>query len=281
MENHGWVYYNHSLLSARAPHNCPDVEALDSRAFWKSFNGRPLFAVWTTDYDCEEQTEWWYCVCDKPFDISSLKSKRRNTIRNAIKYCRVEICDPLDYEEELFDVFTEAQNSYSLVNQINLSREKFHKDLNGFNDDDSVEVYICFLRETGEAAGYSVVKRYDSYCSLQSQKAKPRLEKYQVNAALVNAVLEHYSDKLGKDYYISDGARNINHITGFQGYLEKYFGFKKAYCRLHIRYKALVHFAITVLYPFRNVLKKLDKNRTFHLVNSVLVMESIRRSCNE
>ena len=281
MEQHGWRYYNHTLVSALAPHEIPDTQVLSDKRFWKSFPQKPLFASWATDFDCKAETEWWYCICDKPFDIMALKSKRRNTVKNALKYCRVEICDPLDYEEPLFELFNEAQKSYSSVNSNPATREAFHKNLVGFHEDDSVDVYICFLRETGNVAGYSVVRDGGSYCAFQSQKAKPAYEKYQVNAALVDAILEHYSDKLGSGYYICDGSRNVNHITGFQDYLEKYFGFRKAYCKLHIRYTPMVRAAVSLLYPLRGLLKKWDHHSKIHLLNSVLMMENIRRSCDE
>ena len=281
MENHGWIYYNHSLMSAKAPHEHPEIEALDNKDFWNSFNGRPMFALWTTDFDCVERTEWWYCICDKPFDISSLKSKRRNTVKNALKNCRVEICNPIEICDELYELYNEAQNSYSSVNRINTDREKFYKNMEKLNSDDSVDIYVCFLRETGAVAGYSVVKNYDSYCAFQSQKAKPSYERYQVNAALVYAILEHYKDKLGSSYYICDGSRNINHITKFQDYLEKYFGFKKAYCKLRIRYKTYVKAAVSLMYPFRGIFKKMDGKRAFHMINGVLMLEYIRRSCDE
>lgn len=281
MENHGWRIYNHSLASARAPHECPDIEALNDKAFWRSFEGDPLFAVWTTDYDCARETQWWYCICDKPFDITALKSKRRNTVRNGLKYCTVAVCDPLDHEDELFEIHNDAQNSYSAVNSSPASKERFHNSLVSFSEEPSIQIFICFLKETGAAAGYAVVRDHGSYAAFQSQKAKPEYEKYQVNAALVHAILEHYSERLSGSFYICDGSRNINHITSFQDYLEKYFGFRKAYCKLNIRYKRYMKAVVYLLYPFKGLLRRLDSRRAFHLINGVLKLESVRRSCHE
>ena len=280
MENHGWKYYNHALVSALPPHMTPDLDVLNDKSFWKSFDNKPFFAQWTTDFDCKEQTGWWYCICDRPFDLMSLKSKKRNVIRNAIKYCYVEIADPMLYEEELFLLHNEAQNSYSSVNRQVSQRQAFHNSMERLNKDPDIDFYICFLRENNAPVGYAIVKNYDDYCAFQSQKANPQFEKYQVNAALVNAILEHYSDALGKGYYICDGARNINHITHFQDYLEKYFGFRKAYCRLNMRYNGAARVCVFLMYPFRKMLKKLDGIRPVHNLNGVLKMEEIRRQQN-
>ena len=38
--------------------------------------GVPLLIRWTTNFDCEEKTEWWYCIKDTPFDINSKNLKK-------------------------------------------------------------------------------------------------------------------------------------------------------------------------------------------------------------
>ena len=50
-------------------------------------------------------------------------------------------------------------------------------------------------------------------------------------------IKEEFSQKIGKNFYICDGERNILHETSFQNYLEKYFGFRKAYCKLNLKYR--------------------------------------------
>ena len=62
---------------------------------------------------------------------------------------------------------------------------------------------------------------------LQVQRVKPKYEKYQINAALVEHLLTEYEIKLKKsNFYVLDGERSIRHETAFQDYLEKYFGFR-------------------------------------------------------
>ncbi len=73
---------------------------------------------------------------------------------------------------------------------------------------------------------------------------------------MVARILEDNNDSLNKGFYINDGARSIRHETAFQDYLEKYFGFRKAYCKLHIAYRFPVNIAVKLLYPFRKKIKK-------------------------
>lgn len=281
MENNGWRYYNHALIPCTAPHETPDVAMLDQKAVWRTPGGRVLLARWTTDFDCGHETNWWYCICDRPFEIQSLKSKRRNVVANGEKYCRVLIADPMQYEEELLELYNAAQNTYAPTNRNLSDRDSFHRFLKKLSENPAVDFYISFLRETNRAAGYAVVENKDGYAEFQAQKVHPQLERYQVNASLVKAIADHYADRLGSGFYICDGARNINHKTNFQDYLEKYFGFRKAYCRLHVRYRGALKAVMPLLYALRAPLKKLDGVKLIHQINGVLLMEEYRRQADE
>lgn len=120
----------------------------------------------------------------------------------------------------------------------------------------------------------------DTYVELQVQRVNPEFEKFQINAALVHYLLEDHKEKLAQDsFYILDGARSINHETAFQDYLEKYFGFRKAYCKLHIAYNPKIKWLVKLLYPLRRLLLKLDSVGIIHKINAVMKMEEIH--CKE
>lgn len=279
MANSGWRYYNHALIPTCAPHETPDVSALDDKTLWKS--GKPFLARWTTDFDSETPTLWWYCICDRPFDLSALKSKRRNVVKNAVKYCTVSVCDPVEYEDELLEIFNDAQMAYPSANRNLSEKDAFHGYLTKLSSDENTGFYLCFLKESGVVAGYAIVKDFDSYLEYQVQKVKPDYEKYQVNAALAYAIVKDNTSRLSDGFYICDGARNINHATHFQDYLEKYFGFRKAYCTLHIRYRKVIRPLISAIYPLRSLLRRFDRNKLLHQLNSVLRMEELRRHMDE
>ena len=100
----------------------------------------------------------------------------------------------------------------------------------------------------------------------------PACESHAVNAAMVNGILQDLAPFLEKGGYLCDGSRSINHETAFQDYLEKYFGFRKAYCRLNLRFRPGVGMAARCLYPFRHALKKMDSNGLVHRINGLLTM---------
>lgn len=237
--------------------------------------GEPLLIRWTSDFDCGYETNWWYEICDEPFDVGSLKAKRRNVINNGIKYCEVKEIKPLEFTEELFEVFYLASKTYG----IEANKPSFINYLRGLTG--PYVVYGAFFRESSRLCGYAVINYCSNYIELQSQKAIPEYEKFQVNAALVYTVLEAYKDSLCTGKYICDGARSIVHKTNFQTYLEKYFGFRKAFCKLHLIFNPKIRWLIRALYPFRQIMKKIDGINSIRKLSALLQMEEIVRNQKE
>lgn len=272
----GWRYYNHAAMPALAPHVEPDTTVIQSGEVWKAKG--VMLARWTTDFDCGYETEWWYVIKDEPFDISALKSKRRYEINKGKKNFECKEIDPKCFIDDIYDIQVAAYALYPLKYRPTITKEALVSEINNWA---WYKVYGAFNKENGTLSGYALLNRMDDYIYLAVLKVYPESEPHAINAAIVSYVLEEHEEFLKNGGYISDGARNIQHETHFQDYLEKYFGFRKAYCRLHIVYNPRIRILVKVLYPFRKVLKKLDGNSIVHRINGVLLMESIRRSERE
>lgn len=272
-KNMQWRYYNHALLPTCAPHEMADTSALTDASLWTANSGAVFFARWTTDFDCGYETNWWYEIKDTPFEMSQLKAKRRYILRQGAKYFEVCRIDPAEYARELYDVQRVAFSVYPKSYRPAVDKEAFQS---GLATSDGI-FYGAFFRETGRLCGYTQILDYGSYVGLNVQKTDPAYEKYQVNAALLEQVLTDLSDRLAAGCYICDGERNIMHETAFQDYLEKYFGFRKAYCRLNIRYRFMVGLAVKLLYPFRAGIEAMN-SKSAKQIAAVLKMENILRS---
>lgn len=272
-----WKYYNHAMIPTIPPHEIVDEEALKDRKFWEN-NKQALIARWTTEFDCKYETTWWYIIKDTPFNLATIKSNYRYKIKKGTKHFDVRVIDPLEYVNELYDVFISAFESWPQKYRPHFTYEIAKNLFQRLSLDPQMMCYGAFYKETGELCGFMQVPTHESYAELQVQRVKPMYEKYQINAALVYYLLENYQSKLQKgDFYILDGARSINHETNFQEYLEKYFGFRKAYCRLHIAYNPKIKWLIKLIYPFRKAIIKLDKFGFIHQINAVLKMEELSR----
>ena len=267
----GWEYYNHALIPTTAPHE--EVIEMGS-GFWKNWGGKvPLFARWTSDFDCGYETNWWYVIKDSPFGINAIKSKRRYEIRKGLKNFEIRIINAADYLEELYQVTVRAYAEYPKKYRSQINKQDFITELDAWK---IYEVYGAFDTESGKLCGYAwinVFKEYINFCVL---KADPEYEKLRINAAIIYTILERYNSRLGKKFYVYDGARAILHEIKFQDYLEKYFQFRKAYCHLHIRYRLWIKIAIRILYRFRRIFENTDLN-IFNRINVVIKMEKILR----
>ncbi|MGN0711644.1 MAG: hypothetical protein ACI4LO_07765 [Anaerovoracaceae bacterium] len=275
MNTNDWKYYNHAMIPSVAPHEMPDMSIIEDGSIWRSREkDSPLLARWTTDFDCEYKTNWWYVIKDKPFDLSLLKSNYRYKINKGIKNFDVREINPKEYIDELYEVFIAAFDSWPSKYRPNFTYEEAIRSFQKTSEDSSIICYGAFYRETGELCGFMQANTYGSFASLQVQRVKPMYEKYQINAALVHFFLDSNQSKLmNGNFYILDGARSINHETNFQDYLEKYFGFRKAYCKLHIVYNPKIKWLIKLIYPIRKALLKFDNIGIIHKVNSILKME--------
>lgn len=130
--------------------------------------------------------------------------------------------------------------------------------------------------ESGLLIGYMTVKVCDDYAEIKTAKFNPNFSNRGVSDALYHEVLDFYLN-LSNKKYISSGSRNINHKTNTQEYKIRRFGYKKAYCKLHIKYNPKINLIIKILYPFKRIFYLFDKISFVHQINGVLKMEEIKR----
>ena len=129
-----WKYYNHAIIPAVEPHEKPDLSCIKDRTIWK-VGGIPFLARWTTDYDCGCETSWWYVIKDTPFNIATLKAKRRYEINKGKKNFEVRRINPSEYVEELYYVQTYAFESWPEKYRPVIQKETFEKDVAKWNSE--------------------------------------------------------------------------------------------------------------------------------------------------
>lgn len=278
--NRQWEYYNHALIPTTAPHIVPDTSWMDDRKKWKELaEGKyPLFARWITDFDCQEETEWWCLIKDTPFDLMSLKSNRRSLITRGLKRVDVRVIVPSEYAEKMANVLIKAWKSYDEAYEEGDDRKNLTEDFRKLTRENlgNTEYLGAFLKDTDTMIGYSIYNLYEDWIEYSVVKTDPEYLNTQVNAALVYYGLERYM-KPGIRYILG-GYRTMVHESNYQDYLLKNFGFRKAYCKLHIRYRLWMKVIVKLLYPFRSVVKKFSGNRLIYQVWCTLNQEEIYRT---
>lgn len=237
--------------------------------------GGPLLARWHTDWDCGYETNWWYVIKDTPFDLSKLKSKRRYEINKGRRNFAVREINPSECSEALYKITAESYKTYPVAYRPSISHDAFVEEVAEWN---FYKTYGAFSVENGEMCGYAILRRNGNYVDFRNLKSMPDMERLGVNAAIIYEMLTAHEDFLRSGGYVCDGSRNILHETKFQDYLEKYFEFRKAYCKLRILYRPWVKAVLETAYPFRAMLQKADGFPLIHKLNGLLKMEEIRRT---
>ncbi len=266
-----WRYYQHALLPECEPHEEP---VFDSGRFDVSFSRRPegvpLFARWTSDFDCGYETAFWYTILDTPFVLEQAKRKHRYEIRKGL--------GSFDFRQISYNEWSDAIRE--ILNRVNVEEYGLLPISEDLRHDEAIEYFGVFPKGTDELVGWASVIKQKQSLELCSVKALYRYRKDSVNAALIYGVLAHYESLLDAGWYVSNGTRPISHPTNFNEYLERMFGFRKAYCVLHVKYRKVMRLALVGAKCFRGFLRP-DKCRGGLLgqMRGVLLLDEYARAC--
>ncbi len=272
LEIPGWVYYNHAAIPSCAPHETPPLAPIEDGSIWRLGGERPLLARWTEDWDCGEETNWWYLIKDEPLELASMKAKRRYEITKGERHFEVRRIEARDYADELYRVTVAAYAAWPEKYRPRVDEAAFKAGVESWEER---VLLAAFERESGRFAGYAGLIEAEDNVAFSVLRTDPADEKAGVNAALVAGVLRLYGERLSPSFYVCDGERAIRHETAFQDYLEKYFGFRKAYCRLRVRYRPGFGPIVRLLYPFRALFR--GRTNLSSQIAGVMKMEQIRR----
>lgn len=162
-----WYYYNHALLPTCAPHETPDLTALDNLSPFIEAGQNPLFARWTSDYDQTQSQEWYYVIKDTPFDLSALKAKRRYEITKGMRNFTCLKIDAKEHSDELLFVMLEAYKTYPKKYRPNLNIAQMKQSIaqweNVYGAFDAQKNLCAFVRLT----------YHEKYVGLTNLKAIP------------------------------------------------------------------------------------------------------------
>ncbi len=276
-----WKFYNGAIISDNEPHN-PVVKSVDCQALFSQFKSA-YFIKYISKYDLPKEIKWWYCIKDDAFKIDNLKSKRKNIVKKGKDNFLTKEIDPQLYIENFCEIMRKSILEYNHNVQIDI--KAVERKCAYLSKNQNNKIIGAFFRENpNKLVGSLWLSRIGKCINLVEMHVIPEYEKFQINAALVLFACERLNSDLEKGYYLSDGERNILHQTAFQEYLEKYFGFRKAFCDLKIVYRPWVALFIHLFFPFRNRIDEYVKKHDVSIIkkiNFVLLLESIRRDFNE
>lgn len=271
----GWKYYNHAAIPTVAPHEMPDLSPVNDCSIWNIEGRKPLLVRYTTDWDCKQDTDWWYLIRETPFDIEKLSKNSRKHIRAAFRKVKVEKVDPKEYVDALYECYHQAYLGYKLAdNEESYESFKRRCEKSSFL---GIEFWAAFALDSGKLVGYMMLGRHEDWVEIYTSKFHPGYLNLCVSDALYAFVLDYYLNGQHKKY-VASGTRSINHVTNTQEYKEHHFGYRKCFCRLHVIYRPRYKLIFKILFLFRGLISILGGRFTLiHRIAAVLKMEEIAR----
>lgn len=268
----GWRYYNHAIISTSLPHENVNMAPLEDGSIW-TINKNAVLVRWTTEFDCPEETDWWYVLREGVYSAEELPTRQRKKIRRALKKCEVRKIDHVEMAEEICRVYLEAVSRYQNYNK-NINVEAFIQSVK--KEENDMDWWGVFLLETGELAGYMKVLRIGNVANFAVAKFSSLHLNAGISDAMYHTLLDYYLN-VERVLYINSGERSISHVTNTQDYKIKKFLYRRVYCKLNVVYNPRFKWMIKLMYPFRGALKVFRKISLVDKFLSVLKMEEIVR----
>lgn len=220
------------------------------------------------DFDCGEETSFWYVIKDKFIPIESFTKKNRGYINKAHNLLNISLISKKEMLSDGYEVYESAFMKYG-TNKGKMSKESFYQRIE--STDDSYDFWGCRVKETGKLVAFLIAHRIGNYCEYETSKANPNyLPKYYPLYGLYFERDKYYLEEQNLKFVIS-GSRTITKHSNIQDFLIEKFGFRKAYCRLNLKYKWWFGIIVRILYPFRRFIK-------IAKVQSILNMEAMARN---
>ena len=261
----GYSRYKISWKWICGPHHEPKLTRSEAYALLSQGGA---FVRNTYDFDCKEETEWWYVIKDTFDGMKDVPSKYRGYMRKSIEKYEFKIVSKNYAIEECYETHKAAAGSYRVKAKIP-TRERFEAHVLAL-DDSSYDIWVCIDKDSGRVAGFAFNHVVDDMCDYESMKFHPDfLKPVSPSYGLIYKMNEYYLANKGLSY-VSDGARSITEHSEIQSFIVTKYHFRKAYCHVQMFYKWWFRIIVMALYPFRRVIRNTS-------VRAILKMEEIAR----
>ena len=266
-----WRKYNNAIIPAvPADHEITLTHDEIKLAIKKK---KVLFARWTTNFDSNIKTNFWYVINDVTVNIQDYSVNTRSKIRRGMKHLDVR---KMSKNEVLLKGYTVYKASFRRYKSFTkpICFESFQKMT--LNLGKECEFWGVYLKSKDKLVAYSQNKLFQKSCEYDEIRFHPDYLHLYTSYALFFTMNKYYLNTK-KLEYVNDGARSIAHNTNIQQFLIDKFMFRKAFCNLHIIYSYKLEILVRFLFLFRNIINKINVN-FFLKLNVLLEQEKIARS---
>ena len=242
--------YRHAWRYASAPDEEPQLSDSQCKILLRKGG---LLVRNTFDFDCKEETDFWYVIKDSFGGMEELSSNERNKLRRSFQVFDFKLVDNELLKAKAYPIIRSTFDDYHVADRA-MNEDVFNTYLdycakNGF------DYWGAFDKVTQELVGFCAVNVWKKSCEygLIGFLPKYKREASYPYYGLFYKMTEYYLQEKGFDYVV-DGARSITEHSNVQKFLEQNLKFRKAYCKLKIRYKWWFGIIVRVLLPFRKLI---------------------------
>lgn len=166
------------------------------------------------NFDCKEETSFWYVIKDSFGGMEELSSKMRNQVKKCFKTMRIERITSEYLLLHGHEVFVAATNNYK-VKAVAPTRDKFEERIRNAEEN---EYWACIDLETNRMVAFCMNTVTDESCEYRTMKAIPEYQKKYAYYGLIYEMNRHYLEERGLKY-VNDGARSITNHSNMQPFL--------------------------------------------------------------
>lgn len=258
--------YKGAWIDSRAPHNS---QQMDTKSIKTLLDKGGVIVRNTYDFDSDRITSFWYVIKDSFGGIDELSSKKRNQVRKSLKTYAFRRVTAEEVLAVGLPIFQEACMSYKVKAEV-VTEAGFQKRIAECEKGGRSEYWCAYRKDTNEPVALAINTLYEDCCEYNTLKCKPSAMHNSTYPyyGLIFEMNRYYLDEL-KLRYVNDGARSITNHSNIQPFLIDTFHFRKAYCKLQIKYKWWFGLLVKMLFPFRKIMPL--------KVKAVLNMEAMKR----
>ena len=229
---HQYRKYQYGLIYKGAAHTERELTGIEARQLLKTYNA--LFVRNVFDWDCQEETCFWYVIQDAPIGIEFLHGKCRNQVRRSYKTLQFRMLDVnRGGTDELYEVYNSSFTRYKVQTSNPMGKDEFALHIKGISK--VADFWGAFDNETHKLIAYAEVVIQGNAAKYTALKAIPEdMNRTYPFYGLLFEMNRYYIEEK-RFLYVTDGARSITEHSNIQTFLEK-FNFRRAYCHFRVTY---------------------------------------------
>lgn len=231
----------------------------EAQQLFSYFGRKALYIRNVYDFDCREETEFWYVVRDRALEIEEYATRKdRQQVRRSLRAYEFRRIDVDEMRRVGYRVFYENWLRFPEDKRPPLDTEAQFQQFLDEQAARGVEFWGGYSRETGEMAMWESVYVVRLMAVEERERLSYRYKNHYPTSGLNHVLANYYIRERGMRYVVG-GARSVTEHSNVQHFLIDKMLFRKAYCRLQLVCRFPYNLVIAVFYPFRYFLPRRSK----------------------